>query len=72
MKQSLDRNQEYNTVSLYSKGKRKSFKIYKLVSDYFLEDRSNRYDCILHINGNKLNDDVRNLKWGYSQWYDVF
>tara|TARA_R110000823_G_scaffold60494_1_gene144717 strand:+ start:188 stop:655 length:468 start_codon:yes stop_codon:yes gene_type:complete len=53
----------YSTVLLYRKGyKKKHFKIHRLVANAFIE---NTYDkpCIDHIDRNKANNDISNLRW---------
>jgi hypothetical protein len=54
--------QGYYYVNLYTNGKYKSFKIHRLVALTFID---NSYDkpCVDHINNNKLNNNMNDLRW---------
>lgn len=39
------------------------FFIYKLVAQYFIPKTSDDQDFVIHLDHNRSNDDVRNLKW---------
>ena len=50
----------YPTVKLYKYGKYKSIAVHRLVAQAFIP---NPLRCVKHIDGNKLNNHVTNLKW---------
>jgi hypothetical protein len=52
----------YLLVNLYKNGIPKMFKIHRLVGIYFIENINN-YETIDHINLNKLDNRVENLRW---------
>ena len=57
------RGKGYNSVALYNgKGKRKDKSTHKLVGEAFIENPNN-YDQIDHIDNNKLNNNISNLRW---------
>ena len=54
----------YCHVSLFAEGKRRIFKVHRLVASIYLENPNpEEYDEINHIDGNKENNDVSNLEW---------
>lgn len=53
---------EYYHVALYKNKTKKHIKIHRLVAQAFLPNPNN-YDCINHIDENKLNNNVENLEW---------
>ena len=52
----------YQTVSLSKNGKQKIFKIHRLVAEAFIPNPENK-PCIDHINTDKTNNRVENLRW---------
>ena len=54
----------YKTVDLYKNKKRKTFYVHRLVAFEFC-DNKNGYDCINHIDENKLNNHFSNLEWWF-------
>ena len=52
----------YHVVSLTKHGKKKDYKVHRLVAITFLPN-PNDYECVNHIDGDKLNNDVSNLEW---------
>lgn len=57
-----DYHQGYALVSLSKNGKKKKFRIHRLVAEAFIPNPNN-YPCVNHIDGNKLNNNVNNLEW---------
>ena len=45
-------------------GKRRHFRIHRLVASTYL-DNPNNYPIVLHLDNNKINNHYSNLKWGY-------
>ena len=62
LKQTIDRKNGYLTVSLSRNGKKKIYRVHKLVASIFI-DNSNNYPVINHKDGKKLNNCVDNLEW---------
>ena len=52
----------YENVALYNNGKRKYFKVHRLVAQAFIPN-TNNLPCINHIDENKKNNFVENLEW---------
>lgn len=52
----------YKYVSLYKNGKMKSVKVHRLVAEAFIPNPENK-PCIDHIDTNRSNNNVDNLKW---------
>lgn len=52
----------YRVVSLYKCGKQKNCKIHRLVAEAFLPN-PNKKPCVDHIDTNKENNTVENLRW---------
>lgn len=55
-------NGMYYVVGLSNKNKIKQCLVHRLVAEAFI-DNPNRYNCVNHIDGNKLNNNVVNLEW---------
>ena len=54
--------QGYKEIQLYKNGKCKKFKVHRLVGISFLENPDNK-PMIDHIDENKANNNVKNLRW---------
>jgi len=52
----------YARITLYNKGQPKKYLVHRLVAEAFLV-RVEGLDQVNHLDGNKLNNDVRNLEW---------
>ena len=52
----------YHKVDLYSNGKRTSVRVHRLVAEAFIQN-PNKLPQINHIDGNKENNNVKNLEW---------
>ena len=51
---------EYYKVILSNKDKPKSFRVHRLVAEYFIPNPQNKRE-VNHIDGNKLNNNLNNL-----------
>ena len=54
----------YKTVRLTVAGKRKRYFVHKLVASKYLPPRPSLKHQLRHKDGNKFNNNVRNLMWG--------
>lgn len=52
----------YKKVELYKDGKRKGFKVHRLVAIAFIPNPDNKPE-VNHIDGNKINNNIDNLEW---------
>ena len=52
----------YKCLNLCKNGKYKPFLVHRLVALHYINNPENK-DCIDHIDGNKLNNNVKNLRW---------
>lgn len=52
----------YLQVGLLKNGKRKTFKVHRLLAEHFIPNPNN-YKYINHKDGNKSNNDIGNLEW---------
>jgi hypothetical protein len=57
-----DNGNGYLKVGLYKNGKGKNFKVHRLVAIMFIPNPNN-YDTVDHINHNKHDNRVENLRW---------
>lgn len=55
-------NDGYYYVSLCKNGERKNFKVHRLVALSFIPNPDNK-ECVDHINGDRLDNRVENLRW---------
>jgi len=55
-------NWGYNYVSLSKNNKAKSYTVHRLVALHFIEN-PDKLPTVNHIDGNKLNNQVKNLEW---------
>ena len=61
LKQYID-SKGYLFVGLYKNKKQKHFRIHRLIALYFI-DNPNNYDYVDHVNQNKTDNRIENLRW---------
>lgn len=61
LKDKIDEN-GYHSVCLYHNGIRNTYKVHRLVAEYFIENPDNKPE-VNHIDGNKSNNAIWNLEW---------
>ena len=52
----------YNIITLTKNSKKKTFKIHRLISQYFIRNPKNKPE-VNHKDGNKQNNNINNLEW---------
>jgi hypothetical protein len=55
-------NHGYQRVNLFINGKAKKYRVHRLVAMEFIDNTFNK-ENVNHIDGNKLNNNVKNLEW---------
>jgi len=64
---SINLSKGYKYVMLWKNNEQKCFKIHRLLGLHFIPNPENK-ECIDHIDRNKLNNDLSNLRWAtYSE-----
>ena len=55
-------NNGYKYIKLYKNGKGKTYRIHRLIAQYFIPNPNN-YPVVDHIDRNRQNNDIYNLRW---------
>ena len=63
LKQDLN-SHGYPCVRIYINGERKRIPVHRLVASLYLTERPSDKHEIRHLDGNKTNNNYKNLKWG--------
>ena len=63
LKPYLNQKNGYMYQTLYKNGKKKKYRIHRLVAEYFVENVDGG-DIVMHLDNNKTNNSYTNLKWG--------
>lgn len=56
----------YLGIALCKNGKAKTYKIYRLIAEHFI-DNPNNYPCVDHIDRDRTNNSISNLRWTTQQ-----
>lgn len=62
-------NKGYYKVFLYNKSGRKVIYLHRLIAQAFIKNDNERYDKVIHLNANKLDNRIENLMWWYTSNY---
>lgn len=58
-------NEGYHSVELTHHGKKQFYLVHRLVAELFIKNDNEDNDCVLHIDGSKINNDTKNLIWSH-------
>lgn len=61
LKGSMDKD-GYKTVRMMVDGKKRHIKVHRLIANAYIQNKSNK-PCVNHIDGNKQNNQYKNLEW---------